>query len=413
MGFLYNIGIRGYGLGVITAGLLGSNKAIKWVEGRKNWREKLQATKWDKPIWIHASSLGEYEQAKPLIELIKSDRSLKSKQIIVTFFSPSGYEYCKDVDILDGIFYLPLDTRKNAKHFLDIVKPIISVFVKYDFWFNFLAELQVRKTPILYFSSNFRTNQMYFRKGFSWQKAIMQKIDYIYCINKESEKVLIENGFQNVGVCGDTRFDRVAQRASRVVPIPEIKKFKGADLLLILGSSWPIEEGILAEYIEHEFPDNLKIIIAPHDISEAHLEQIETEFPRGLIRYSNIKGKEIEHYKILLIDNIGMLANCYQYGDIAFVGGGFTNDLHNILEACAMENALIYGSKVSKYPEGDALYQEGGSFLLNNSQDFSKSINELLNDSSLLESMQKKSKLFVSKHIGASEKVFEKMKELL
>jgi 3-deoxy-D-manno-octulosonic-acid transferase len=412
MGFLYNIGIRGYGLGVITAGLLGSNKAIKWLEGRKNWREKLQATKWDSPIWIHASSLGEYEQAKPLIELIKSDRSFKSKQIIVTFFSPSGYEYCKDFDILDGIFYLPLDTRKNAKHFLDIVKPLISVFVKYDFWFNFLAELQKRKIPILYFSSNFRSNQMYFRKGFSWQKSIMQKIDYIYCINKKSEKVLIENGLQNVGVCGDTRFDRVAQRASRVVPIPEIKKFKGADLLLILGSSWPIEEGILAEYIKHEFPDNLKIIIAPHDISEAHLDQIETEFPRGLIRYSQIKGKEIEHYKILLIDNIGMLANCYQYGDIAFVGGGFTNDLHNILEACAMENALMYGSKVSKYPEGDALYQEGGSFLLNNSQVFSKSMNQLLNNSLLLESMQKKSKLFVSKHIGASEKVFEKMKEL-
>ncbi len=413
MGFLYNIGIRGYGLGVITAGLLGSSKAIKWVEGRKNWREKLQVTKWNDPIWIHASSLGEYEQAKPLIELIKRDQNLKSKQIVVTFFSPSGYEYCKDFDLLDGIFYLPLDTRKNAKQFIDIVNPSISVFVKYDFWFNFLAELQERKIPILYFSSNFRTNQLYFKNAFSWQKSIMQKIDFIYCLNDKSEKVLKDNGFENIGTCGDTRFDRVAQRALRVVPIPEVKKFKGTDLLLILGSSWPIEEEILAEYIAHEFPDNLKIIIAPHDISEAHLEQIETQFPRGLIRYSQIEGKEIEHYKIVLIDNIGMLANCYQYGDIAFVGGGFTNDLHNILEACAMQNSLLYGSKVSKYPEGEALFNDGGSFLLNNAEDFSKSMNALLNDSNLLKSMQNKSKLFVSKQIGASEKVFEKVKEFL
>ncbi len=410
MKFLYNIGIRAYGLGVMTAGLLGNSKAIKWVEGRRNWKDQLKQIKWNQPVWIHASSLGEFEQAKPLIEKIKKTTD---EEIIVTFFSPSGYDYCKDYPHADGVFYIPLDTSRNAKSFLEIVNPKIAIFVKYDFWFNFLKVLQQQKTPILFFSSNFRPGQVYFKKTTQWQRNIMKKIDFIYCMNEESASILRKFIFENVGVCGDTRFDRVSQNASSCVPIPLIEKFKGSERLLILGSSWPIEEEILAKYLQKNIPDDLKIIIAPHDISEDHLVEIESLFERGMVRFSKVNETQITNFKILLIDNIGMLANCYQYGDFAFVGGGFTNSLHNILEAASMGNVLLYGDVVSKYPEGQQLKDVGGSFLLKGETHFAEVMNQLLTDKALVSTMSDKAKLFVNEHQGATDKVFEKAMELM
>ncbi len=406
MKFLYNIGVRSYGLGVITAGLLGNSKAVKWVEGRRKWQEQLSSRTWHNPIWIHASSLGEFEQAKPLIERLKSTTEL---EIIVTFFSPSGYEYCKDYKDADGVFYLPLDTKKNAREFLDIVNPSVAVFVKYDFWFNFLSELQSRSVPILFFSCNFRENQFYFKKSASWQRSVMKKIDAIYCLNKKSEKILEKFGFDNADVCGDTRFDRVSQIAERSTPIPLIKVFKGDSKLLILGSSWPNEEEVLEAYLKNDFPEGLKVIIAPHDISEEHLLAIEKRFERGLVRYSRAESVQLVNYKVLLIDNIGMLANLYQYGDIAFVGGGFTNDLHNILEAASMGNVLMYGNQVSKYPEGVQLQEFGGSFMLADEKSFSEAMNKLLINDDLLNQMSERCKLFVNEHKGATQKVYEKV----
>jgi 3-deoxy-D-manno-octulosonic-acid transferase len=410
MKFLYNIGIRSYGLGVITAGLLGNTKAVKWVEGRRKWQDQLNTIKWNNPIWIHASSLGEFEQAKPLIEKLHEQTS---HEIIVTFFSPSGYEYCKDYEHVKGVFYLPLDTKGNAREFLDIVNPKIAVFVKYDFWFNFLNELQNRNIATMFFSCNFRESQVYFKKTAAWQRSIMRKINAIYCLNERSQSILLKHDFANVGVCGDTRFDRVSQISERSTSIPDVEVFKGGNKLLILGSSWPQEEEILEDYIKNQFPDNLKVIIAPHDISEEHLEAIENRFEHGVVRFSRIDSKQLANNKILLIDNIGMLANLYQYGDIAFVGGGFTNDLHNILEAASMGNVLMYGSKVSKFPEGNQLKEYGGSFMLKDKEDFNKIITQLLTDNTLLGKMSAKSKSFVNEHKGATAKVYNKVIEMI
>ena len=407
---LYNIGIRAYGLGVITAGLLGNQKAVKWAEGRRKWQEKLREKSWHAPLWIHASSLGEFEQAKPLIEKIKKEID---KEVVVTFFSPSGYEYCKNYELADGVYYLPLDTGKNAREFISIVNPSLAVFVKYDFWFNFLKTLQQNGIPTLFFSSNFRKGQIYFKKTAAWQRSIMRKIDFIFCLNEASRDVLKEFDFKNIGICGDTRFDRVAQNAERVVEFPIIEKFKGDERLLILGSSWPLEEDILAKYIQTSFPDNLKVIIAPHDISEEHLVDIESKFERGLKRLSSVDKETVQNHKIILIDNIGMLANCYYYSDYAFVGGGFNNSLHNILEAASMSNVLLYGANISKYPEGQGLNDFGGSFALKESVEFSQRMKELLNSEELTTAMQEKSKNFVDQHKGASDKVFAKVKELL
>lgn len=412
MKWLYNIGIRSYKLGVLTAGLLGSNKAIKWVEGRKNWLEKLQKSECEHPIWIHASSLGEFEMAKPLIEKIKADPKLQKTKILVTFFSPSGYEISLNYPLADGIHYIPLDTRANAKLFLDLVQPQIAIFVKYDFWFNFLSELQARKIPTLYFSSNFRQGQFYFKKGVEWQKKIMQKIDSILCLNDESNQVLKKHGFSNTGICGDTRFDKVIQNAQRIVPVPLMNEFKKDNKLLIMGSSWPIEEKIVADFLAENALDDLKVIIAPHDISEDHLKEIEALFDRGLVRFSKINKSNALTSKILLIDNIGMLSNLYQYGDIAFIGGGFTNSLHNVLEAAAMGNALIYGGNIKKYPEGIELAKEGGSFSINESG-FEKALKDLIENPALLQQCQQKSKEFVYKHQGATDIVYNEVLNLL
>lgn len=410
MKFLYNIGIRAYGLGVATAGLLGKQKAVQWLEGRRNWSEKLKEKNWNSPIWVHASSLGEFEQAKPLIEKIKA-KDLK-QQILVTFFSPSGYEPSKDYKLADGVFYLPLDTSKNAAFFLDIVRPKLAIFVKYDFWFNFLKVLQTQQIPTLFFSCNFRESQMYFKSSTEWQRDVMRKIDAIYCLNEASKSVLKNHNFTNAKICGDTRFDKVIQNAERITPVDLISEYKGVDELLILGSSWP-EEEIVLESFWKTAPDNLKVIIAPHDICEAHLQEIENRFPNKTIRYSKLNNENVGTTNIILIDSIGLLANLYQYGDIAFVGGGFTNDLHNILEPCAMLNALIYGDVISKYPEGQELIDFGGGFAVSNEVDFAKKLNLLLADKTMLDSKKRLCKEFVYQHKGATEVVFEGVSELL
>ncbi len=409
---LYNIGIRAYGLGVLTAGMIGSSKAIKWVEGRKDWLRKLQESKLNDVIWIHASSMGEFEMAKPLIEKIRADKQLGKNQILITFFSPSGYETGKDYKLVNGVSYLPLDTKKNAQKFIDTVHPKLAIFVKYDFWFNFLNELEARKIPILYFSSNFREGQFYFKKAAGWQRQIMQRINSILCINTKSEKVLLANGFTNTGISGDTRFDKVIQNAERSTPVPLIEQFSKGSKVLIAGSSWPIEEGLLSNFLSTYVRDDFKVIIAPHDISDNHLEEIENKIDRGLTRFSKLTKNNVSTTKIILIDNIGMLSNLYQYGDIAFIGGGFTNALHNILEACAMGNALIYGGNIKKYPEGVNLAEEGGSFSIKE-EDFADALNRLLDDDALLEQCQATCKQFVYKHQGATDIVFDQMKRLL
>lgn len=392
--------------------MLGSAKAIKWVEGRKDWYAQIKKANLKKVIWIHASSMGEFEMAKPLIEKIREDQDLKKKQIVVTFFSPSGYESGKNYPLADGVFYLPLDTQKNAKKFLDQVQPDLAIFVKYDFWFNLLFELQNRKIPTLYFSSNFRESQFYFKGIAHWQKQLMQKIDRILCINKQAEDVLKNNGFENTGISGDTRFDKVIQNAERCTPIPLIELFAKEGKLLILGSSWPIEEGLISEYLSKFVRDDLKIIIAPHDISEKHLVEIESKIDRGLRRYSRLSKENITSTKIILIDNIGMLSNLYQYGDLAFIGGGFTNALHNILEAAAMKNALIYGRNIKKYPEGIALADQGGSFSVE-AADFDTVLNDLLDNETLLAQCQNTCRDFVYQHQGATDIVFEEVKQLI
>jgi 3-deoxy-D-manno-octulosonic-acid transferase len=411
MRILYTIGIHLYYLGIILVALSGNSKAIKWLEGRHRWRKKLQRKKWNRPIWIHTASLGEFEQAKPLIEKIKQDEQLREEQIIVTFFSPSGYLVSRNYDLATGLYYLPLDTIQNAKSFLNIVNPSIAIFVKYDFWFNYLIELQQRKIPTLFFSCNFRKNQPYFKRASQWQKNIMRKIDFIYSLNEDSQLVLDKNQFTNIGVCGDTRYDKVAQNAERKIPNENIELFKNDQFLVIGGSTWPAEEELLWQF--HQKHPSVKIIIAPHDVSSTRIEEIQQLFKQRCTLYSNFEKTKTTENNLLLIDNIGMLSNIYQYADVAFVGGGFTNDLHNILEPAAMGCVVVYGNNTDKYPEAEALVKYGGSFIIDKFADFEKRIEFLNQDVNSCNQMKILCKQFVHSHVGATQLVFEKMQQLL
>ena len=413
---IYNIGVRSYSLGVKLAGVFGNNKAKKWTSGRKDWRQSLksQLENTEKTIWIHATSLGEFEQVKPLIENIKADSAFSEHKIIVTFFSPSGYEYSKGYELADYICYLPIDTKTNAAEFINLINPAIAIFVKYDFWFNYLEILQKKEIPHLFFGCNFRENQIYFRPGNKWQVEILQKIDRLFTLNKRSFDVLKNNSFSNMDICGDTRFDKVIQNANRCNPIALIEQFKQNQTLLILGSSWEKEEDILADYLgkNKDWNKKLKIIIAPHNIYGNHVSEIMEKLPVKSLKYSEADESNIQDFDILIIDNIGMLSNLYQYGDISFIGGGFTNRLHNILEAATFSNALIYGNNHAKFPEGKHLIEVKGAFEIANANDFSKYLNGFIENNTLLESTQSNAKSYIDNNKGATKIVFEEVKRL-
>ena len=414
---IYNIGIRSYSLGVKLAGVFGNTKAKKWAAGRKDWRKNIKAelgnTK--KNIWIHATSLGEFEQVKPLIEKIKADNAFSEYKVVVTFFSPSGYEYSKNYELADFKFYLPIDTKINAVDFIELINPSVAIFVKYDFWFNYLELLQKKQIPHLFFGCNFRENQIYFKAVNKWQVDILQKINRLFTLNKQSFDVLKNNNFSNMEICGDTRFDKVIQNANRCQPILLIEQFKQNKKLLILGSSWEKEEDILADYLSSNkhWNQHLKIIIAPHNIYGNHVSEIIGKLPVKSLKFSEANENNIEDFDMLIIDNIGMLSNLYQYGNISFIGGGFTNRLHNILEAATFSNALIYGNNHAKFPEGKQLTAANGAFAINDANGFAKHLNRFIENNGLLEATQCKAKAFIENNKGATDIVFKGMEDLL
>ncbi len=414
---IYNIGVRSYSLGVKLAGVFGNSKAKNWTAGRKDWRKNIKTDlgNTEKNIWIHATSLGEFEQVKPLIEKIKADNAFSEYKVVVTFFSPSGYEYSKNYELADFKFYLPIDTKINAVDFIKLINPSVAIFVKYDFWFNYLELLQKKQIPHLFFGCNFRENQIYFKSVNKWQVQILQKINRLFTLNKQSFDVLKNNNFSNMEICGDTRFDKVIQNANRCQPILLIEQFKQNKKLLILGSSWEKEEDILADYLSSNkyWNQHLKIIIAPHNIYGNHVSEIIGKLPVKSLKFSEANENNIEDFDMLIIDNIGMLSNLYQYGNISFIGGGFTNRLHNILEAATFSNALIYGNNHAKFPEGKQLTAANGAFAINDANGFAKHLNRFIENNGLLEATQCKAKAFIENNKGATDIVFKGVEDLL
>ncbi|MCZ4225589.1 3-deoxy-D-manno-octulosonic acid transferase [Pedobacter rhodius] len=368
---LYTTGIKIYS-SIIWIFSFFNQKAALFISGRKQIFKQIaeKVNPNNENIWFHFASLGEFEQGRPVIEKLKELRP--KKKIIITFFSPSGYEIRKNYALADGVFYLPIDSRKNAKRFIEIVKPELTIFTKYEFWYYYFKELDRNKIPLFVISGIFRKEQVFFKSYGGFYRNILKCVTHFFVQNPESRSLLQSIGLNNVTISGDTRFDRVFENAESPKRLPEIELFCGDSPILICGSTWPDDEKLLAE-LPVKYPD-WKFIIAPHEVHESHIQSIENRFSVNSLRFSiwstqlKASGSEILNLKskILIIDNIGMLSSLYQYGKIAYIGGGFGAGIHNTLEAAAFGLAVIFGPKFNKFQEAKDLIEIGAAKSISN-----------------------------------------------
>jgi 3-deoxy-D-manno-octulosonic-acid transferase len=354
-------------------------KAKQFVRGRKNLFEKLSARFTGnsyKIIWVHCASLGEFEQGRPIIELIKKQRT--DIKILLTFFSPSGYEIRKNYEGADFIYYLPWDTRKNAEKFIAITKPSLAIFVKYEFWYNYSNELKKKNIPLVSASCILRPNQVFFKPYGGLFRKILKNFTAYYVQNLETKKLLASIGIPST-IAGDTRFDRVLQIIANAKEVPLAKAFKNESQLWVIGSCWPEDLEVLSSFI-HDHSYHLKFIIAPHEINEKFIVEIERSLQVKTIRFSKASFDNVADASVMIIDNIGMLSTLYRYGEVAFVGGAFGDGLHNILEAACYGVPIFFGDKnYEKFQEAHDLIMRGGAFEVSGYSDL-KSKYELLNN---------------------------------
>ncbi len=406
MRYLYSLGIFFYSIAINIAAIF-NNKARLWVNGRKNLISKIkQQVVSENIIWFHTASVGEFEQARPLIERIKRD--LPQKKILITFFSPSAFQLHKNYELADYVFYLPLDTIKNARKFLNIVNPEMIFFVKYEFWFNFINEINKTNTPLYLISGIFRKKQHFFKWYGYWFKRHLQMFNYFFVQNKESARLLSSIGITTYSITGDTRFDRVKAVTLNPIKFDCISEFKENEKILLCGSTWPPDEAIILEYM-NKYPRNLKIVIAPHEVTKAHIKDIEVKFKDyNPIKLSAIeKGSILKDNRVLIIDSVGKLIYLYQYADITYVGGGFGVGIHNILEATCYAKPVIFGPNYSKFQEAHDLLALGGAFSVNNASELVENLNLLVLNEDLLKDKSKICINYVQQNIGATDKIYE------
>ena len=351
-------------------------------------------------IWFHCASLGEFEQGRPLMEAMK--KKDPSVRILLTFFSPSGYEIRKNYSGADHVFYLPLDTPANAKKFIEIVKPSKVFFVKYEFWFNFLKALKRKNIPTYLVSGIFRDDHHFFKSSGAWFRKQLSAFTHFYLQDEKSVRLLNSIGYFNVTLAGDTRFDRVFEVAANVNQNDLIKQFVADKKMLIVGSSWMEDEAIVSSIKLAP----LKLIIAPHEVNKAHLDSMVDRFgsAASVLLYSNANESNVSDAQILMIDNIGMLSSLYQYATVAFIGGGFGKGIHNILEAATFGLPIIFGPNYKKFTEAKELIKLGGAFSIKDSSDFEKTMH-LLDDEQVLKTASLISKMYIKTHVGATGRI--------
>jgi 3-deoxy-D-manno-octulosonic-acid transferase len=407
MRLIYTAFVYLYGL-AIRLGASFNAKAKLWVNGRTDIFQIIKADvagfENRKIIWVHCASLGEFEQGRPVIEKVKSNEP--STVIVLTFFSPSGYEVRKNYAGADFIYYLPIDTFSNAERFIALVKPAAVFFVKYEFWYNYLYVLKNKDIPTYLISGIFRENHYFFKWYGKWARQQLKSFTHFYLQNTLSEKLLNTIGYTNTTVAGDTRFDRVFEISKSVKAIPLIQQFKQSENCLIAGSTWLEDEELLSTINFTTL--NFKLIIAPHEINEEHIIAIEELFSKSstdkCLRYSQANEQNVSNATILIIDNIGMLSSIYQYGTIAYIGGGFGKGIHNILEAATFGLPIIFGPNYQKFTEAIELITAEGAFCVSNEEKLKKCI-DLLTEKEQYKKASTAAKEYVLKNKGATEKI--------
>ncbi|MBO9728033.1 MAG: 3-deoxy-D-manno-octulosonic acid transferase [Chitinophaga sp.] len=406
---IYNAGLQLYKAGVHLAAMAGKTKAQHWLRGRQYWAACMrQAGVGNQPVvWIHAASLGEFEQGRPVLEAIRAN--WPAYKILLTFFSPSGYEVRKDYKGADFVFYLPLDTRRNAREFLDIVQPALTIFIKYEFWYHYLTTLHTRNIPTLLVSGIFRQDQVFFKGYGGMFRSLLQQLTHIFVQNDNSLRLLQGIGLHNSSISGDTRFDRVSALLLEQTNLPAIAAFAEGKRLVVAGSTWPEDEKMLSEWWkENEVPD-VKLVIAPHEIHESHIQAILALFPDAA-RYSTLQQPATAN--VIIIDNIGMLTALYRYASIAYVGGGLgKGGIHNILEPAVYSKPVLMGPEFSKYFEAVELVKAGGALVVSNDQQLHTYMDRLLTDPTEYNRIAAIAGAYVAANTGATQKILHYIQE--
>ncbi|HCT29514.1 MAG TPA: 3-deoxy-D-manno-octulosonic acid transferase [Bacteroidales bacterium] len=405
MVFLYNLGIRIYQILVAVASLY-NKKAKLFRNGRKGWEKRLRESinKTDRVVWFHCASLGEFEQGRPVIEAFRS--KYPDIKILLTFFSPSGYEIRKNYQGADYICYLPLDTYWNSKKFIDIVNPIATIFVKYEFWYFYLNGLKKRGIPTYVISAIFRPEQAFFKWYGGWYCKFLANFKHLFVQNEKSKELLASIGVSNVTVAGDTRFDRVVANAKAAKAITLIEQFAGNSKVLVAGSTWPKDEEVIIEHFKTN-PHNLKLIIAPHEIHEQEIEKLRNSFGIKTLRYTKPDECNPSDAQVLIIDTIGILSSVYRYGHFAYIGGGFGVGIHNTLEAAVFGIPVVFGPNYSRFQEAVELIEIGSAKSITDLQEFNNSLEFYISSNAESINAKKINEGFFIKKSGATDEILD------
>lgn len=406
MSIFYNAGIRGYQLAVRLATPF-NEKAALWVKGRKNIRKQIAQIqrKGERLVWFHAASLGEFEQGRPVMEALKAAEP--STRILLTFFSPSGYEIRKNYAGADYILYLPSDTPGNARFFVEQLKPDAAVFIKYEFWYNYLHELYKNHIPVYLISAIFRPGQPFFKSWGTLHRRMLGFFNRLFVQDEESVQLLDSIGIRNAQRTGDTRFDRVKQIAGAAKEIEKVKLFCNGLPAVVCGSTWPPDEDILLDYINND-SSAYKWIITPHEIGESHIKAILEKCKKKVVRYTD-ENASLADYEVLIVDYIGLLSSIYRYGQISYIGGGFGVGIHNTLEAAVYGIPVIFGPKYQKFKEAVSLIREGGAFSISNGEQLREVLNSLIQTPAIAETAGQKALNYVDSQLGATEIIVKEL----
>ncbi|MHC2993653.1 3-deoxy-D-manno-octulosonic acid transferase [Pontibacter sp. HJ8] len=412
MKLLYDIGLKAYQAAIALAAPF-HGKAKLMRQGREQQFERMQQALQGNQapvVWFHCASLGEFEQGRPVIEAFREE--FPDYKVVLTFFSPSGYEVRKNYAGADYIFYLPLDSHHNANRFLDLVKPRLAVFVKYEFWHYYLQALQQRAIPVLSISAIFRPDQVFFKPYGDFNRNMLRRFTHLYTQNETSLKLLQGIGIAKASVAGDTRFDRVLQTAATVKTIPVVAAFAAGQPVFMVGSSWPADIEILLPLLQ-KYRQSIKFIIAPHEIHESGISQLMQQLGEGAVRFSKASAAEATRYSVLVIDNIGMLSSLYSYGTYAYIGGAFGRGLHNTLEAAVFGLPLFFGPRFEKFQEAKDLVALGAAFPVQDAQELLAAFAQVYPSQERYESITTKEKQYVQEQAGATAIVMKDIKRLL
>lgn len=403
MNIIYNFGIQVFGLAVRLAAIKNA-KASLWLKGRKGLLNQIKNDDiHGAVVWVHCASLGEFEQGRPLIEELKL--KFPEKKILLTFYSPSGYEVQKKYKGADYIYYMPLDSFRNAKRFVSYIKPEMVFFIKYEFWYNYLCRLNKANVPVYFVSSIFRKEQLFFKWYGGWYRKMLKKATHFFVQTEESANLLKTIQVENSTVVGDTRFDRVAHFLENLKPVEVVESFIAGFDVIVAGSTWRAEDAMLAQYVRNN--ESVKVILAPHEVNNENIDRILSLFGEKAFLYSDAKNINFKEKQVMVVDCYGILSSLYQYGTIGIIGGGFGVGIHNILEAATYGMPIVFGPNYHRFKEAIDLVDKNCAFGINNIEEFNVVINHLLRDKIVTKKISNGASMYVMENIGATQKIIE------